>query len=553
MNQNQKRRILKYIIYSGVVIVLIGFIVYFSILKKIKNVEANDGTSTLVDDTISINQTEESNLKEEESKISDISNQEQESHNYEHIIITYPTMSSSRTEGIEEVVNAVNEISKEKIGVEIELKIVDILSTIEDYPYWITQGIQMDLMVLNYQDITNYVDQQMVLPLNSLLEEYGKDIQSISQEQGDLFSGARFYEQIYGVSIPADTKGSCGGLWIPESYLKEISFEYDENHIYTLEELDNLFGELKKLHPDQYPLGANVTIFDFSISLFFMQGFYDDLGSSKMSGVLSFNEEYPTLINYYETSEYYDWLTYMRKWYLEGYIYPDAAINTNLDVEMVEAGITMSFPQGGQPSLFEDTLKSEKMVCLRLTPVRYTMSGKTGTFWTIPETCKNPDAAMKFLNLMYTDEEVINLFSWGIEGRDYEFIEEGVITFPEGKDSTTVEYYNSLGLYGNPQDKYFLNSSALKERLKEFSEQAVSLGFEYSGFYFDITKVAIEKKQVQKVLDFYLDILETGSVDLDTIYPQFIKELENAGIDILIAEKQKQLDLWLLNQGESDF
>lgn len=50
--------------------------------------------------------------------------------------------------------------------------------------------------------------------------------------------------------------------------------------------------------------------------------------------------------------------------------------------------------------------------------------------------------------------------------------------------------------------------------------------------------------QVQEVLNRYFPILESGSVELETNYNNFIQELKTAGIEKVIAEKQRQLDAW---------
>ena len=39
--------------------------------------------------------------------------------------------------------------------------------------------------------------------------------------------------------------------------------------------------------------------------------------------------------------------------------------------------------------------------------------------WCISSQCKNPDKALDFLNLTYTDPDVVNLIVFGLEGRDY--------------------------------------------------------------------------------------------------------------------------------------
>ena len=43
----------------------------------------------------------------------------------------------------------------------------------------------------------------------------------------------------------------------------------------------------------------------------------------------------------------------------------------------------------------------------------------------------------------------------------------------------------------------------------------------------------------------YLKGLNTGDVDPDTIWEQMKEEYEEAGIQKIIDEKQKQLDAWL--------
>lgn len=51
----------------------------------------------------------------------------------------------------------------------------------------------------------------------------------------------------------------------------------------------------------------------------------------------------------------------------------------------------------------------------------------------ISSTTDVPEAAMKFLNLTYTDADVINLLIYGIEGRDYVKNDDGTVSYPEEK------------------------------------------------------------------------------------------------------------------------
>lgn len=64
--------------------------------------------------------------------------------------------------------------------------------------------------------------------------------------------------------------------------------------------------------------------------------------------------------------------------------------------------------------------------------------------WMVSSTTDVPEAAMKFLNLTFTDEDIINLIIYGIEERDYVIDEDGYVSYPEGQDSTTVPYTAQL-------------------------------------------------------------------------------------------------------------
>jgi putative aldouronate transport system substrate-binding protein len=64
------------------------------------------------------------------------------------------------------------------------------------------------------------------------------------------------------------------------------------------------------------------------------------------------------------------------------------------------------------------------------------------------------------------------------------------------------------------------------------------------GFTFDSTSVKTEVAAVTNVTNQYALGLETGTLDPEKVLPQFISKLKGAGIDKIVAEKQKQLDTW---------
>lgn len=465
----------------------------------------------------------------------------------EHIVMTYQTMSGGNTAGLDEVREAINEISREAIGVEVEFRLVDALEAPTEYPVWLSQRENVDLMVLNYLDITSYVSPGYLAPLDDLLAQYGQGILELQEQGEDVIGGAVVGGQIYGVDPVSATRGSGGGLWIPARYLQETGFACDPDQICTLEDLDALFAKLKELYPDSYPFGQITTDRTFS-SYSFLYGSDRWLAAadSADSGVMAPGSG--VFQNFYETEDYQEFLSWLHRWYQAGYIYPDAAVTTLASTELLKNGTILSIPSSSSPGMFTEENAGEEIAYLMTSPVVYgPNNSSTGIRWVIPAESEKQAAAMKFLNLMFTDQRIVNLFMWGVEGRDYVVAdpENGLIAYPDGKRQADLAYQNPLGMYGNMTLRYELEGDALQQAQADYSAKAVPIGMEYAGFTFDNSALIGEREMVRQVLHRYLPVLESGSVDLDTVYPAFIADLKAAGMDKIIAEKQRQLDLFL--------
>ena len=90
------------------------------------------------------------------------------------------------------------------------------------------------------------------------------------------------------------------------------------------------------------------------------------------------------------------------------------------------------------------------------------------------------------------------------------------------------------------------NNLTLWEETEEYNQTAiVSPG---KGFSWNNASVVNEVTACNNVRNKYANALECGSVDPAVALPQFIKELEEAGVNRIIEEKQKQLDEWLASK-----
>ena len=454
-----------------------------------------------------------------------------------HIVVSFPTAYGTVIDGLPEVQAAINAITVPEIGVEVEFLVVDASNTPTEYPNLITQGKQIDLMVLNNENIENYANQGLTLPLDDLLASYGCGIMEIDETYTSLFSPTVLNGHIYGIGVPSEGIGSCGGLWTNKALLDEVSFHYEPEKIYSLEELDILFSRIKEKYPDSYPLGQITSTYNFSTSSFYL-GLWCDGLSVGSPGALEVGST--KIVNEYELPQYTKLLQYLRKWYLAGYIYPDSAITSATSIGLYTSGIVKSVPLAGTPYLLPEEVIGDGTICLRLSPIYEIRDGSTGIFWTVPVTSKEPEAAMRFLNMMYTDERIVNLLSWGIRDRDYSMDGDGAF-----QPALSPTYVNPLGLFGDQRLRYEINGEERKAVRAEFSKKAVRINAEYDEFRFDTSALSQELLQIEQVKSRYLKLLESGCMDYDTLYTEFIQKLYDAGLQRVLDEKQRQFDAWL--------
>ena len=99
----------------------------------------------------------------------------------EQIIMTYLTLGQNPAD-LQMVQDAINEISKEKINVEVEFKPVAISETFSNYSLWIGSGEQVDLMCIAFQGLNNYVNSGQLLPLDEYLASDGSYLTQLSEE-----------------------------------------------------------------------------------------------------------------------------------------------------------------------------------------------------------------------------------------------------------------------------------------------------------------------------------------------------------------------------------
>ena len=259
------------------------------------------------------------------------------------------------------------------------------------------------------------------------------------------------------------------------------------------------------------------------------------------------------LVNYFATDSFKRGVELAYQHRQAGYSDPEGSTNTQSHDALVMSGSSKGVVMGHAYSIetvdqmftmnntYGATFKSVEIG-------RSDMSTNTLTYG-IPYTSKNPAAAAKMLNLIWTDEVVANALIYGLEGESWEWnADHTSIQYPEGLSINTVPYtaLYTCGCFGNQFLLYGFDgntSESDKAFMKELLDEAWYPPL--FGFMPSSEKVSTQVAAVSNVYNQYFKPLTYGDVNPDEVLPQFLSDLEEAGINDIIAEYQSQVDAWL--------
>lgn len=454
-------------------------------------------------------------------------------------------------EDLSDIEKAINKVTREKINVEVDLRLYGPAEYEQKVNLALQSGEQLDLFT-TYGGFASYVSRNQLYPLEDLLKEYGQETLAILEKDfgKDILKTTTMNGHIYG--IPVNKGFALPSTFVYEADLLE-ELGYTSDDINTIEDLPKIFEALKKKHPEIVPYGpvnvnpSDTYLVDWLIDTYKIDRLTDRSGVGVVFG------DSGKVVNLYETEEFMNAVRMMRDWYQKGYLQKDAASTTIPMSELIASGKGFSFIAGysGMGAGKQLSAQMNKRIeTKRITEEYFDTASVNNVVWMLSSTTKVPEAAMKFLNLVYTDPFVLNTLLYGIEGRDYVKVDEHHVKFPDGMTADDVPFTAQLstGLLGSESLQYQFEGidwSDVELKLKENKETERS---PYFGFIFDQSEVKTEMSAINNVINQYLPGLVTGGLDPETTVPKFINALKAAGAETVIKAKQAQLDKWLAEQ-----
>ena len=426
----------------------------------------------------------------------------------------------------------------------VHLKITAIGDYLQKIPMELASGGDDTADVVQVFDVANWSDNGYIIPLDEYADN---ELKPTLDMIGDVINNGKVDGQIF--MVPRYFGTVLDWKWIYNKQMVEDA-GIDVSKIKDLDTLGDALAELKVKYPEEYFL-VYCNQFDRILQ--------PKTKTAQVGTYTATVGDSTQLVNYYETDAFKDAIYKAYDFRQKGYADPEGSANTLSHDAVVMGGASKGVIMGHSndcdsiAQMFTQTADYGDGETHEFGAVTIAMDDKaTDTLGIgISHSCKDPAAAARFINLLYTDQFIWDALIFGAEGQDYEWNEDHTkIRYPEGMDFNTVPYncMYSCGMIGNGFDFFLEYESGNEtgsngEYGKYLFENAATPPL--YGFVPVTTNVANEIAAVSNVVDQYTNVLTYGDVNPDEQYPLFLQALKDAGIDKIVADYQAQADAWV--------
>ena len=452
----------------------------------------------------------------------------------------FPTMMTVPSEdATADVEKAINDYMKDQLNI-TDMTLDIQFGTLSDYAtnanMQLASGEKMDILLS--LPMSTAVDNGYLLPLNDYLD---KELSGAAAVVKDWLSCGTIDGTVY--ALPCYKGQVLSWKYIYDKDM--VDGVYDMSKVKSVDDLDACLAALKVKYPKERFMVYNnllVNLFGFKDHTNVVGTYCATVGDSTK------------IVNYFETDAFKKGCEKAYEWSQLGYSDPEGSSNTLTHDAVVMSGTSKGVIMGHAYSI--DTI--EKMFTMnnsfggKFGAVEIATSDMTNNalVYGIAYTSKNPSAAARMMNLIWTDEFIASTLIYGIEGVSWEWnADKSSIQYPEGKGIDTVPYtaLYTCGAFGNQFLLYGFDGNTSNDD-KIFMKKLIDKAWypKLFGFTPNSSKVSTQIAAISNVYNQFFKVLTYGDVDPAVYLPQFQAALKTAGIDDVIADYQTQVDAWLV-------
>lgn len=463
--------------------------------------------------------------------------------------------------GLQAVEDAINEITEAEINTHVNIEMIETGTYEQQVNLKTSSGEKVDLLLTmpaGSASFQNMAAQGQLMDITSLLDEYG---QGIKDTVGNLLGATSLSGKVVGVTTYRSLVTSLY-LVMRTDVLEDLGLLEEGQNINSLDDFEKILEAVKG--SEKWSSLAGIVPSDAIGTTLGLGGFYpvtdsfdtittyDQLGDLNKIIAINPDGSDPTVVNNFATEEYRAIYDKMHDWYEKGYVYKDSTTNKEQAEQLVKSNV--AFAYFSQSEIGIESSKEQAcgmpMTCVKMATPYISTSNCTKFVWAVPSVSTEPEAAVKFLNMMYTDERIANLLAWGIEDVNYVMGDDGMAHFVEGEDANNAAYHTSDFLYGNQFLVIPWEGQGADIRERALEEMQSTKESAYLGFVCDTTSVSTQLSAISNALNEYKPGIDSGISD-PSAYDDFLAKLETSGIQDVIDTYQEQLDAWLAAGGNT--
>ena len=435
-----------------------------------------------------------------------------------------------------EVIAAANKVSRERIGVTVDLE----FQPEEKLNLMMASGERYDMVFSSF--FVNNFDRNAKAGLYYDLTDLIKtETPALFESIGKYWDCTTVDGRIYGVPVLKDMGTEELARFNADYFEGEKGMEIPER-LPGLKALEPYLKAWKEDFPDKYPLAMDKG--GMAGCLYLVERIVDGII------VIPYGQdtEIPQALPFWECEELMDRYRTLHSWYKKGYIHPDAATidSTSADKSIpVRFGVAWKGYMGYsnpadwgfnvKTSIFEGPFLSRQ--------------SEQGSIIGISAAAdrERAIACLKYIELLSTDRKFRDILGYGIEGKHFEYLENGtVLQTQTGSDRYYVRLYQTGSVVNASVQSVSRELLSDPDQWDAVFEEYETDGI-YSrteGFSYDITRKEDIITALQAIYSDYAAELRTGTSDPDVVAPVIKKRMEAAGINEVLDDIQDQLNEW---------
>jgi len=465
-----------------------------------------------------------------------------------------------KPDGLTAVENAANDILVKEIGAKVKLHPLGLADLTTKGPLILNSGQACDLMSFSqFNPFAPAIAGGGLADITGLIKQYApttygnfpvSDWNAVTKD-GKIY-GAPVY--VGGVSKAA--------MWVRADLITKYKFDWQ--HATRISDWEPFFDAvLKGENGNVIPLLSSDPYWgrQWWPNLYGYDPISESIGAPGARGMVGVKLDDPTttVVPVAFTPEYQQAAELARRWYQKGYFLKSVPADTEMSALRNQLKFAaFEFPGASNNStavMSGNEWNSVPILTGFFQDKTVVTTGKVlSSVYGVCAVSQHPTEAVKFIEAMNTDVNLLNLFNYGIQGKDWVWKDQAnkVVTYPTGVDANTVSWNpNTYWQFGDKRLVYLTSEADVGVLQRDAADLKQAIISPILGFVPDLSPVQNEVAQIATIAKEYCDPVDKGLVDTAAGLKTCQDQLKAAGIDTIVSELQKQINAWKAANGKS--